>query len=264
MQFDGSVFSVLVIVVIAFVGLRLIESRLGHRLFESEAPDCEDEIRQLRAQLDEERERNRRENELKDTRIRELERRVEWLVGQLQRAGRVTEERPEPPAALPPAKPLLLVCGPDTEMCNLDRQSLRRAGISFQRLAPASKATVDDELRRRRQDGSLYWWLHITAHADDAGIALADGIAPPSWWSERLDGIKVVFLAACRTAAVADALAGLCTVIFVHEDIDNRDAADFTYAFWRRMREHGDPQAAYRQAILETPQVSEYTDIRVR
>lgn len=262
---EGSSIGSLVIVILCFAGLRIAERFIGHRLFEPEQPDCESEIQQLRMQLEEERERSRIENERKDARIRELERRVEWLIGQLQRSGRPTEtyHQDKTTTSQLPTKPLLLVCGSDNAMCDMDRQALRRGGISFQRLYAATRATVEDELRRRRQDGTLYWWLHITAHADEHGIMLADGITTPAWWSERIDGIKVVFLAACNTETVADALAGLTTVVFVHEDIDNRDAASFTYAFWRRMHEHGDPRQAYNQAIQETPQVAEYTDIRM-
>ena len=267
MQLNGSVMSVLTIVVVAFVALRWVEAKIGHLLFEPKQIDCEEEIRLLRTQLEEERERNRKANELKDRQIRELEQRVTWLVDQLRKTGQATDEpnggKPVI-TPIPPAKPLLIVCGPDTVMCDMDRQSLRRAGVSFQRLYSASKVTIDNELRRRRQDGSLYWWLHVTAHAGEAGVALVDGIADPAWWSERLDGVKVVFLSACRTETVADALAGLTTVIFVHEDIDSRDAADFTYSFWRRMQEYNDPRQAYYQAIRETPQVSEFTDIRSR
>lgn len=263
---EGSSIGSLLIVILCFVGLRIAERFIGHRLFEPEQPDCESEIQQLRLQLDEERERNRAESDRKDARIRELERRVEWLIGQLQRSGQSFDSAIQHKTTSQlqmPTKPLLLVCGSDNAMCDMDRQALRRGGISFQRLYAATQATVDDELRRRRQDGTLYPWLHITAHADEHGIHLADGITTPAWWSERIDGIRVVFLAACNTETVADALAGLTTVVFVHEDIDNRDAASFTYAFWRRMREHGDPRQAYNQAIQETPQVAEFTDIRM-
>jgi len=262
--------TVLFIVSLAFIALRYVERRLGHRLGESN--NCDDEIRLLRAELEAEHQRNRQEQERKDTRIRELERRVDFLVEQLQRSGiqiaemerQLRDARHRPDAAtipLPP-KPLLIVCGPDTSMCDLDRHALRRAGISFQRLYHAGKRLISDELRRRRQDGSLYPWLHVTAHADDAGVMLVDGVAAPIWWHEQLDGVEVVFLAACKTATVADELAGLCTVVFVQEEIDSQAAADFTYGFWRRMREHGDPQLAYRQAITETPAVAEFTDIR--
>ncbi len=202
----------------------------------------------------------------------QLEERVDFLVSELQKAGaRIREleqtallaRPPDPakPSALP-AKPLLIICGDDQDLCTNDRQALRRAGVPFQRLTHATKQSIADELRRRRQSGNLYPWVHIPAHANAVGIALADGVAEPGWWHEQLDGIRVVFLAACQTSSVADVLAGLVTVVFVYEDIDDRDASDFTYAFWRRMQTNGDPVAAYQAAIIEVPTVAEFTDIR--
>lgn len=219
---------------------------------------------ELRQELAEQRQRY-------EQRIQELERRVDFLVDQLQKAGIRIRDLENQSEHLPTVsretdaiiKPLLLICGDNATMCDSDRLSLRRAGVGFQRLYHASKRTIEEELRRRRQDGTLYPWLHITAHASPEGIQLGDGIADPTWWNERLQGIAVVFLAACQTAAVADALAGLVTVVFVHEDIGDRDASDFTYAFWRRMKEGADPHQAYRQALFEAPQIAEFVDIRV-
>ena len=237
---NSDILIVIFVVTGVFWAMRLAEHKWGHKLsdadYENKIADLEKRVRWLLDEL-----------EQADARIRELEK------GQVQPSHRNDTI---------PTKPLLLVCGPDTSLCDIDRQALRRVGVSFQRLHMATKQSVENELRRRRHDNTLYPWLHVTAHAGEDGILLADGIAPPAYWNDMLPGVQVVFLAACQTAAVADALAGMVTVIYVLEDIDNRDASDFTYAFWRRMREHGDPQRAYRQAVVEAPQIAEFTDIR--
>jgi hypothetical protein len=208
-----------------------------------------------------------------EARIQELERRVDFLVQELQKAGIQIHDLEQQLASHHivsretslPTKPLLLICGTVATMCDADRHALRRAGVAFQRLYHATMNSIEDELRRRRQDGTLYPWLHITAHAGPDGVALADGLATPAWWNERLDGIAVVFLATCSGGAIADQLAGLVrAVVFVHEEIGDRDASDFTYAFWRRMKEGVDPHQAYRQALLEAPQVAEFVDIRIQ
>lgn len=256
----------LLVAIVAVVVMRLFETRVWRRSSDDHAL-CEQQIAQLTLEMEQQRQRY-------EGRIRELEKRVDFLVEQLQRAGIQIKElerkasqpapdqrtAPEQPQLL--SKPMLVICGADATMCDLDRRSIRRAGIPFQRLYHATKPMVADELRRRRQDGTLYPWLHVTAHASQAGIELEDGVADPAWWHEHLDGVEVVFLAACETSAVADALAGLVTVIFVQEQIENRDASDFTYAFWRRIREHGNARLAYQQAIAEAPQVAEFSDIR--
>lgn len=197
--------------------------------------------------------------------VEELENRVNFLWNELQVArARIVELQEERNNVGMPIKPLLLICGPDNKICDSDRHALRRAHISFQRLLESTKEKVTEELRRKREAGQIYPWLHITAHAIEEGIALMDGIAPPAFWNEILDGIEVVVLAACKSTKVADELAGMVTVIYISEDIGDRDASSFTYAFWRRMREHGDAVKAYRQAINEATQVAEFTDIRTR
>lgn len=267
MLFDSDVVTVLSIVIVAFITLRWLEHRWGHRLGEPDPARYEEKIDDLQRQLGDQRLHYEQQ-------IEELERRIDFLVGELQRAGihirdlekAITEngkkgDNPKPNAL--PAKPLLLICGTGAALCDVDRHAVRRANVSFQRLFNATKTMITAELRRRRQDGTLYPWLHLSAHADEQGIELADGIAQPAWWNEQLQGIEVVFLAACRTAVVADALAGMVTaVVFVLEDIEHTDAGDFTYSFWRRMKEHGDPRLAYQQAIIDVPQIAEFTDIR--
>lgn len=237
---NSDILIVIVVVAGVVLAMRWTEKKWGHRFSESEYED----------------------------KVADLEKCVKWLLDELEQAkARIRElekaqVHPQQHNDTIPAKPLLFVCGPDTSLCEIDRQALRRVGVSFQRLHMATKQALENELRRRRQDNTLYPWLHVTAHASEDGIMLTDGLAPPAFWNDMLPGVQVVFLAACQTAAVADALAGMVTVIYVLEDIDNRDASDFTYAFWRRMREHGDPQRAYRQAVVEAPQIAEFTDIR--
>lgn len=256
---ESHIYEFLVIAVIAFGVLRWFDRRSGWS-------SCALQLKQLQLELEVQRKRYEQQIAEYEHRINELEERVDFLVSELQRSGvhiHDLERALIGGKSLPKFDtPLLLIGGMDDAIFNSDRQALRRAGVSFKRLPKATKKTIADELRRRRQDGRLPPWLHIAAHAAAAGILLEDGVADPSWWHENMDGVQVIMLAACQTVAVADALAGLCTVVFVHEDIENRDASDFTYAFWRHMVEHGDPVQAYRQAVNETPQIAEFTDIR--
>ncbi len=166
------------------------------------------------------------------------------------------------PAVLP-FKPLLVISGGDGTIFERDRVALRRADLPFHRLAGATQPSIMAELRRRRQDGSLYPWLLVSAHAGPAGIQLVDGIAPPIFWHNVLDGVQVVVLAVCAAAPVADELAGLVqTVIWFAESVPNEDAADFNYAFWRRLKAGVPAAAAYAEALREVPSVAEYVDMR--
>lgn len=197
--------------------------------------------------------------------IAQLRERIDFLLEQFWNPSRLHRDLPDDGDDYPhslPAKPLVLICGPVAAFCEKDRRSLKRAQISFHRIVMATRDKIAAYMRGQRQNGTVPTWVHVTAHAEDAGIDLADGIAPPEWWAEMLDGVEVVMLAACKTSTVADALAGLTTVVFTYDDIRDQDAADFTYAFWRRMRLYRDPQRAFNEAREEVPQVADSTHIR--
>lgn len=175
---------------------------------------------------------------------------------------------------LPPlVKPLLLICGTDARVVDRDRHALNRAGVRFQRILAATKPLVQSEIRRRVQDGTLYCWLHISAHGGPEGVLLADGMADADYWHETLAGlgrtrtvgtrISCIFLASCSSNEIADELAGLVgTVIVFGESVPNEAAADFTYAFWKRMIAGRTPDQGYSEALGDVPSVSEYVDIR--
>ena len=261
-QLGGSALGV--IFWLAFFGLALyiLDIRYGHLLRAGAEIECCERL------------------EAVETRNSELLAQVHFLVAELKRTGaaqgvlaaRVNELMLQQAATAQQVsranrgdlvKPLLLICADEDQLCNQDRNALRRAGISFQRLRNATKESIERELRRRRQDESLYPWLHITAHAGPGGVDLYDGLAPPTWWSDRLDGFDIVFLAACQGSNVADAIAGLVTVVFLQEDVDNQDAADFTYVFWSNVIAGASAQEAYARGINVVPQISEFVDIRV-
>lgn len=103
-------------------------------------------------------------------------------------------------------KPLLVVCGPDTNIVGADLVALDGIGIRYTRLFAATQADVSDEIGRAREDGRLYRWLLISAHAGPEGVVLADGVAPNDFWMRQINGLEVVGIAACRGSNIADHL----------------------------------------------------------
>lgn len=231
-----------IMVVGGWAALRFLDKRWGSHFDDT----CEEQIRAIRKECQE--------------KVRELEERIDWLLQQLQRSSPSFREATKQERQA--AKPLLLILGSTQIAYEKDREALRRARIAFQRLVNPTKESIRQELQSGRQDDSAYVWMHIASHADETGIELADGIAPATWWHNNLDGIKVVFLAACKTNHVAQVIAGLTTVVYVMEEIDDQLAGELTYAFWRRMKEHGNPRKAYAQALEECPSAGEFTNIR--
>jgi PAS domain-containing protein len=203
-----------------------------------------------------------------ETRIDELEKQVRFLLGELTRANNKIQELEKSTAALRqsasvPAR-VLLICGNEDRFCNADRQALRRANVSFERLTGANKERIKAELRRKREDGRAWRMAQVSSHAGDAGIHLADGqLAEPEWWNETLEGFVCVVLAACQTMTVADAIAGLVRyVVAIREDIYDADAAEFTFSFWRGVVDGLLIPEAFEQALRETPQLAEYVSLR--
>lgn len=162
----------------------------------------------------------------------------------------------------PPQTPLLLICG-DTEFCEADTDRLNQAGIAYRILRHATKADVAEELQRRRLDGSLYWWVHVSAHGSAEGIMLADGLADARFWNRHLSGVRIVFLAACDGPEVGDLLVGVARrVVVFYGDIKSETAALFTLSFWRARNRSLSPDESYDQATREVPAARAYVDLR--
>lgn len=265
---------IVLLLVGAFIAIRFVEHQLGHRVGEgSYAARIYELERRIEAQRQDYEKKLADQKRDYEAQLLEQKQRIDFLIEQLQLSGvRIKElekardgnndKGKEAERDQESFKSLLLICGSSAEMCDLDRIALRRAKVSFQRLYHASRSMITDALRRRRQDGTPYRWVHVAAHADDAGVELADGMADPAWWNETMIGIELVFLAACRTAKVADELAGMVTVISVTEEIENEIAQEFAYSFWKHMARLDSARDAYELALAEVPEVQEYTEIR--
>lgn len=203
-----------------------------------------------------------------ENRIKELEAQVKFLLDELTKTKLEIEVLKKNTQALrqnatPPAPRVLLICGGDDRFCNSDRQALRRANVPFERLVHATKADIIAELRRKREDANPWRRVHISAHASSEGILLADGMADPAWWNEVLDGVTGIVLAACKTMAVADSVAGLVPyVVAIRENINNEDASQFTFSFWRAVADGLFMPEAFERAVAETPQVAEFVSLR--
>ncbi len=195
----------------------------------------------------------------------EANRRIRELEGTLaQVRARVAELEAKGGQAVGYYVPLLHIEG-NAKFGNSDRVALHKAEIRFKRLTGATRQTIESEIRRRRLDGTLYKWAIISAHMGDAGVLLeaSADMVPPVWWNEHLGGLDVVFLNGCSSLVVADDLAGLVEVVVsLGEEVGNKDAADFAYAFWRRVKNGDDPGQAFESAINEVPAISEFADIR--
>ena len=194
----------------------------------------------------------------------------------LRAAQRALEVRPRvsqadtltQPAAMPgderfPVGRTLLVCiGPDNTLL-LDMAALRAVrsatGLQFRRLLDATRAKFAETLRRERSLRRPVELLHLALHASPAGVEFADGVADGSWLSERLFGVRIMLLAACRGDSIGDWLGVVPHVITLSEDITREDAAILAQHFWHNIGLSMEPGAALDEALTHCPPaVSEY------
>lgn len=159
----------------------------------------------------------------------------------------------------------LLICG-DEESCEADEAQLQRARISFRKLERATLDDIERELQRRRIDGTLYRWVHISAHGSRAGFSLGNNeMMTTEWVADHFEGIKVVFAASCDSVDAGDALVGIVdSVVVVYGRRGSGLISTFANVFWREMAETGNARNSYRTALTEVPQLRPFVDLRMR
>lgn len=163
-----------------------------------------------------------------------------------------------------PLTPMLVICG-DYEFCKDDTAQLIRARIYYRQLELATRRDVEEEIQRRRHDGTLYPWLLVSAHGGPQGIELSDGLAERDWWNRQLEGFQVVMLANCASARTGDLLAGLVDrVVVLYGDRQSTDVSNYVYSFWAEMARTNDADKAYARALREVPAIRPFADIRSR
>jgi len=162
-------------------------------------------------------------------------------------------------------RPLLVVCGPDASVVGADLTALDAIGIRYTRLLAATQADVSDEITRAREDGRLYRWLLISAHAGPEGIALADGIAPPDFWMRQINGFEVVGIAACKATNIADHLRDRAGFIwYFREGVPNDAATRFVQKFFQRLNGGETAETAFIACLDAVPEVAAFADYRSR
>jgi len=160
---------------------------------------------------------------------------------------------------------MLLICG-DEVLCEADEAQLQRARINFRKLENATLNEIEKEIQRRRLDGTLYQWLHISAHGSKNGFALGnDEMMTTEWIADHFEGIQVVMAASCDSVAAGDSLAGIVdAVVVVYGRRGSALISTFASVFWREVAETGNSRRAYQMALTEVPQLRPFVDLRLR
>jgi hypothetical protein len=157
---------------------------------------------------------------------------------------------------------LLVGIGPDPALM-LDLAVLRRVragtGLQFSRLIDLTRKKFSAILRRERALGRPVKFVHMAVHASAEGVQFGDGMVSGDWLSERLDGVRVLLLAACDCDTIGDWLGVVPYVVTFGEALGNEDAAVLTEHFWHNIASDLEPGEALDEALTHcSPSVAEY------
>lgn len=211
------------------------------------------------------------------TKLNEAQREIDKTQAQLKVAlARITELEimyeiapGQMPTRLSPKRkllrPLLVVIGSGATFAGADMAVLDAIGVRYTRLQCATMQDVADELARAREDGRLYRWLLISAHAGPEGVQLQDAIAPADFWMRNLSGIEVVGIAACKGTNIADHLRDKVSFVwYFREDVPSGPANVFVQKFFQRLNAGETPETAFVACLDAVPEVSAFADYRSR
>lgn len=163
-----------------------------------------------------------------------------------------------------PDTPMLLICG-DESFCDNDELQLVRAGIEYRKFEHATLTQIEGEFQRRRLDGTLYPWVHISAHGTVDGWVLSSGIMTAEWAARHFRGVRILFAASCDSQAVGDVVHGIvASVVVVYGARGSGAISTFAGIFWSEMARSGDVKAAYLLAREKCPELRNFVDLRMK
>lgn len=179
--------------------------------------------------------RNHYEAQLSDNerKIADLERRVDWLFGQLVAAGgRVPQMEPIAKAA-EKVMPVVLGIWPRSDLSiRAEIDAIFRSGIKYEVLDNnVTRGRVLAEVDRVRPA-----ILHVGAHANAEGVMLDDGLVSVGWWRNlaTLYPFSLALLNACESLEIVDGMhdAGVASVVGMRKEIGDVVAVSFAKEFY--------------------------------
>ena len=253
-MWDLNTIYVLALVIAAFVAMRWIERRLGHRIGES-PPLSSEEIKRLQAQVDklqvlldyaeEERDKTSRQLAQAYRRIEHLERKEGELQEKITALQLIIDGKA--------SKVTVLGIWPASNLdTSAERDSVYNAGFEYRSLrgAEVTRSSILRELRT----GNIAI-IEVGAHGNPDAIIANELQLGAGWWQRVLTDrqIKVAVILACFSdTAIAEAMkrAGVQHVIAVTGEIEDKSAVEFALQFYQLYAAGMDVQKAFSEAKL--------------
>jgi len=148
----------------------------------------------------------------------------------------------------------MVVAFTEQKMLEEDLAALRGV-TAFRRdvIRDASKRDLRSLIDERRGQGQPVRYVHLAMHADEQGVAFADGLADGLWLSEALVGVEVLVIAGCKSTRAANLVGSVPIVVSMRADVDSGAARIFSRAFWGEIADGADPEDAFYAAVDRSP-----------
>jgi len=148
----------------------------------------------------------------------------------------------------------IVIAFTEQKMLEEDLAALRGV-TAFRRdvIRDARKADLRMLIDERRGQGQPVRYVHLALHADEQGVAFADGIADGLWMSETLAGVEVLVIAGCKSTRTANLIGSVPVVVSMRDSVDSSAARIFSRAFWGDVASGADPEEAFYGAVDRSP-----------
>lgn len=147
----------------------------------------------------------------------------------------------------------------------MDLASLRavqmETGLEFERVLDATPEKLKKVLDRARMQRSQTY-LHLAIRSDKEGYQLGDEVVDAEWMSSVLGGVIILVVAGAESDWVGDLLGVVPYVITMSEEVNQRDAAMFSRAFWTEIGKGIGPVRALSLALQRSPAVMQEYVVR--
>ena len=153
---------------------------------------------------------------------------------------------------------LIAAIGGKEKDLTLDLASLRavqmETGLEFERILEATPEKLKKTLDRSRMNRNLTY-LHMAVLSGKEGYMLGGEVVEAEWLSEVLGGVLVLLVTGSESDWVGDFLGVVPYVVTMSDQVNSRDATQFSRIFWSEIGRGMGPIKALETALDRAPSV---------
>lgn len=157
-------------------------------------------------------------------------------------------------------KILFVVIGSDDAGLSLDLATARavqsETGLEIREITNPTAGSLKRELdRARNQKNQIY--LHMAVRSDKDGYQLGNQIVDAAWLSGILNDVIVLLVAGADSSYIGEFLGVVPYVITMSGNVNHRNAAIFSRAFWTEIGKGIGPTRSLKRALDKSPDIKD-------